>query len=84
VQIGGDINVEGEEAESTYGFNSIAGDVVVEYKLNRAGNYILQGFSKNEYEDIIYGEITKTGVSFIFNKEFFYLKNLFSRTEREN
>jgi translocation and assembly module TamB len=79
VKVGGDINVEGPERQTEQDFNSIAGDVVVEYKLDRNGNYRLKGFNVTEYEDIIDGEVNKTGVSFIYNKDFYKIGNLFKK-----
>jgi hypothetical protein len=78
VQLGGNLNVEGSEYTRSEDMNSIAGDVVLEYKLDREGTYRLRGFNVNEYEDIIDGEVNKTGAAFIFNKDFYSLKNLFN------
>ncbi len=76
VQVGGDINVEGSQQKTPYDFNSIAGDVAIEYKIDKSGTYRLRGFSKSEYEDVIDGEVNATGISFIFNKDFYRLGNL--------
>jgi hypothetical protein len=70
VTVGGNVNVEDPEKESQMDASDIAGDVSVEYKLTPDGTYILKGFNKTEYEDVITGEVTKTGVSVIFNKDF--------------
>ena len=81
VQVGGDINVEGAQQKTPYDFNSLAGDVAIEYKLDEAGIYRLRGFSKSEYEDVIDGEVIATGISFIFNKDFYRLGNIFNKKD---
>ncbi len=79
VQVGGDINVEGTEQKTPFDFNSIAGDLAIEYKLDEAGTFRLRGFSKSEYEDVIDGEVIATGISFIFNKDFYRLNDLLKK-----
>jgi len=78
VQIGGDFNVENPNAgEQKQNLSSIAGDVIVEYRLDEDGTYRIQGFNKTEYEDFFDGEVNKTGAAFIFNKDFYHLNQLF-------
>ena len=85
VRVGGsaDINQRSQNESNASAMNNIAGDVEVEYKLTPDGTYRLLGFRKTEYEDVLDGELRKTGLGVIFNKDFYSFKNLFQR-EKEN
>lgn len=77
VKVGGDFRLEGGQEEQTEA-SSIAGDLLVEYKLEESGTYRLNAFNRREYEGILEGEVNKTGLSFIYNKDFYELKDLFT------
>jgi len=85
VQVGGDFNVENRNTnDQKQGNSNIAGDFVVEYKLDEDGTYRIQGFNKTEYEDFFDGEVNKTGAAFIFNKDFYKLNQLFKSDTTKN
>lgn len=85
LRLGGDINVEGREYSAQQDISTFAGDVIIEYKLDKKGTYRLRGFRKTEYEDLFEGEVHKTGAAFIFNKDFDSLRNLFKqRKDKKN
>ncbi len=81
IRVGGNVNIqEGNPNTTSPGnVNNLAGDVVVEYSLTPDGVYRIQVFKKNEYQDVIEGELNKTGVAFIFNRDFYTFRNLFKR-----
>lgn len=81
LKLGGNVNVEGRENTAQQDISTIAGDFIIEYKLDKKGTYRLRGFRKTEYEDVFEGEVHKTGAAFIFNKDFYKLKNLFKQKE---
>ena len=85
VEIGGSVAVEENRqgSEKSVSTNDLAGDFMIEYKLSKDGTYRLQTFNKTEYEDEIDGEVTKTGISFIFNKNFTRFKELFKRNKKK-
>ncbi len=85
IRVGGNLNIHDNNPNTTApgNVNNLAGDVVVEYSLTPDGVYRIQAFKKNEYQDVIEGELNKTGVAFIFNKDFYTFKNLFSRKTEE-
>ena len=83
LKLGGDFNVEGREYNAQQDISTFAGDVIVEYKLDSKGTYRLRGFRKTEYENLFEGEVHETGAAFIFNRDFYKLKNLFRR-EKDN
>jgi hypothetical protein len=78
LEVGGSMAVE---EPGTRGGNieagDLAGDFRVTYKLSKDGVYRVNVFNKTDYENEIDGEVTKTGVSFIFNKDFTSFRELF-------
>ncbi|MFO7933155.1 MAG: translocation/assembly module TamB domain-containing protein [Bacteroidales bacterium] len=84
VEMGGRVALEEEMEEGrTLEAGDLTGNFSVEYKLTRDGTYRLRAFNRTDYEDEIDGEVTKTGVSFIFRKEFNSFKKLFTRNKEE-
>ncbi|MCB2197227.1 MAG: translocation/assembly module TamB [Bacteroidetes bacterium] len=78
VKLGGDFNVENRSSErQNQNLSNIAGDVIIEYRIDDDGTYRIQGFNKTEYDDFFDGEVNKTGAAFIFNKDFYKLNQLF-------
>jgi translocation and assembly module TamB len=83
VQVGGNVDVEGEKAKQNNA-SEIAGNIVVDYKLTSDGRYKLKGFRKNEYENPLEGELTKTGIGLIFTKDFGRLRDLFRKNSGDD
>jgi len=86
VQVGGNVDVEGEKAKENNA-NEIAGNVLIEYKLTKDARYKLKAFQKSEY-DPIEGELIETGMGLLFTKDYTKLKELFrikeNRKKRSN
>ena len=78
VQVGGTVELEGERATQNQA-NDIASDVIIEYKLTKDGRYRLKGFRKNQYEGLIDGQLTETGVGVVLVREF----NRFFKVKRQ-
>lgn len=83
VQLGGKVNIEGEEQYAN-DMNRLAGDVRVLYDLTGDGRFKLKGFNTTEYENIFEGEITKTGLGIIYNQDIYKLPDLFNQKKKEN
>jgi translocation and assembly module TamB len=83
VQVGGNVDVEGEKAKQNNA-SEIAGNIVVDYKLTSDGRYKLKGFRKNEYENPLEGELTKTGIGLIFTKDFKRFRDLFRKNSGDD
>ncbi len=84
IQVGGNVAVEepggsGGQLEA----GDLSGDFSVEYKLTPDGTYRLKAFNRTDYEDEIDGEVTKTGASFIFGKDFDHFRWLFGRNRED-
>ncbi len=82
VTVGGNIEIEDHEARRTNPGN-LAGDVSVEYLLLEDGSLRLKGYRKDEHADVFEGQITETGLSLIFRRNFNNLNDLFRRREKQ-
>ncbi|HDZ06819.1 hypothetical protein LCGC14_0243510 [marine sediment metagenome] len=83
VTAGSAVDVEGS-ASSTETETPIIGNVTLEYLLSEEGTYRLKGFRRQEYQNIIDGQLIVTGVAFIFDREFNKFSQLFSPIKKEN
>lgn len=77
VTAGSAVDVEGS-SQPGQEETPIIGNVSLEYLLTKDGRYRLRGFRKNEYENIIDGQLIVTGVALIFNREFNRFSQLFN------
>ncbi|WP_157943733.1 MULTISPECIES: translocation/assembly module TamB [Arenibacter] len=77
VTAGSAVDVEGS-AQPGQEETPIIGNVSLEYLLTKDGRYRLRGFRKNEFENIIDGQLIVTGVALIFNREFNRFSQLFN------
>lgn len=82
VTAGSAVDVEGS-ASSSETETPLIGNVTLEYLLSEEGTYRLKGFRKQEYQNIIDGQLIITGVAFIFNREFNKFSQLFSPLKKE-
>ncbi|MBK6966407.1 MAG: translocation/assembly module TamB domain-containing protein [Bacteroidales bacterium] len=76
VQVGGVVDVEGERAKQN-SLSNITTDVDVEYKLTGDGRYRLKGFTHNQYEGAIEGQLVETGVGVAYVRDFNRWKQFF-------
>lgn len=81
VKVAGSFDVEGNERQRNT--SDFAGDVRIEYKLTEDGRYRLVGFRQNEYDNLIQGEISETGVGIIFVRDYNTFKELFKLKDSE-
>ncbi len=83
VTAGSAVDVEGSSSQSQ-GETPIIGNVSLEYLLTENGRYRLRGFRKNEYTNVIDGQLIVTGVALIFNREFNAFSELFNPMEEND
>lgn len=57
--------------------NNLLSDVSIEYMLNNTGTMYVRIFRHTGYESILEGEITQTGVGFVYRKKMDNLKSMF-------
>ncbi|MET7030449.1 translocation/assembly module TamB domain-containing protein [Sediminicola luteus] len=77
VTAGSAVDVEGS-AQPGQEETPIIGNVSLEYLLTKDGRYRLRGFRKNQYTNIIDGQLIVTGIALIFNREFNKFSQLFN------
>lgn len=82
VKVAGNFDLEGQNRKQQ-NLSDFAGDIKVEYKLTEDGRFRLQGFRQNEYDNLLQGEIAKTGVGVIFVRDYNVLKELFKPRIKE-
>ncbi|WP_281542207.1 translocation/assembly module TamB domain-containing protein [Maribacter aestuarii] len=83
VTAGSALDVEGS-ASSEDSATPIIGNVTLEYLLSEEGVYRLKGFRRQEYQNIIDGQLIVTGIAFIFDREFNKFSELFIPVQKEN
>jgi hypothetical protein len=82
-QIGGSIDVEGEQAKKNSA-SEITSDVQIEYKLTEDGRYRLKGFRHNQYEGAIEGQLVETGVGAVFVRDFDKWRNFLRKKKTKD
>jgi len=82
VQVGGVVDVEGAKAKQNSA-SDITTDVTVEYKLTKDGRYRLKGFSHNQYEGAIEGQLVETGIGLMYVRDFNRWKNFFKSKRKK-
>ncbi|MCK0114605.1 translocation/assembly module TamB [Gelidibacter sp. F63206] len=68
VSVGSEVDVQG--SSSTGEETPIIGNVSIEYILTENGRYRLKGFHRNEFENVIDGQVIVSGIALIFTQEF--------------
>ncbi|MGC1516252.1 MAG: translocation/assembly module TamB domain-containing protein, partial [Maribacter sp.] len=82
VTAGSAVDVEGNAAPGATA-TPLIGNVTLEYLLSEAGTYRLKGFRKQEYQNVIDGQLIVTGIAFIINREFNKFSQLFRPSKRD-
>ncbi|MCF8400501.1 MAG: translocation/assembly module TamB [Bacteroidales bacterium] len=82
VRVGGNVELESAEYREETGFDDIAGDIVLVYKLTESGIYRVKAFRLSEYEQFE-GSIIESGAALIFTKSFDTLKGFFKARNKE-
>ncbi len=82
VTAGSAVDVEGS-AQPGMENAPIIGNISLEYLLTENGQYRLKGFQKNEFQNIIDGQLIVTGIALIFNREFNRFSELFAPIKEE-
>jgi hypothetical protein len=82
VQVGGAVDVEGVRAKEN-SVSEIASDITVEYKLTKDGRYRLKGFTHNQYEGVIEGQLVETGIGVKYVRDFNKWKDFFRKPKEQ-
>lgn len=81
IVVGGNYTTDAD-ADENFAQNLIA-DISFEYMLNRSGSMYVRLFRHTGYESILEGEITQTGVGFVYKKKLRQLKDMFRFLKRK-
>lgn len=76
IVVGGNYTTDAE-ADENFAQNLIA-DISFEYMLNKAGTMYVRLFRHTGYESILEGEITQTGVGFVYKKKIGRISDIFN------
>lgn len=81
LSVGSEIDIQGSnpEGEST----PVIGNVSIEYLLTEDGKFRLKGFRRNQYENVIDGQLIINGIALIFSREFNKYSELWKREIKE-
>lgn len=74
VRVGSDVDIAGNNPTGEQ--TPLIGNVSLEYKLSEDGRYLLRGFRKSEFENVIDGQTIISGVALIFTQEFNQFREL--------
>ncbi|MEM8893778.1 MAG: translocation/assembly module TamB domain-containing protein, partial [Bacteroidota bacterium] len=77
ISVGNSVDIDGQSRQT----NEWVDDIGIEYLLTEDGRYRVKGFQKNSFEDLVEGQVTITGLSLLFSKEFNEFRNIFNSTE---
>lgn len=83
--VGGNYSTDADADENLS--QNLINDISIEYMLNKPGSMYVRIFRHTGYESILEGEVTQTGVGFVFKKKLNSLRNIFGRkpkTDSEN
>ncbi|WP_231563205.1 translocation/assembly module TamB [Salegentibacter sp. Hel_I_6] len=69
VSVGSEVDVQGDRRPNEEA-SPVIGNVSIEYLLTENGRFRLKGFRRNEFENIIDGQLIVSGIAFIFTREF--------------
>jgi hypothetical protein len=75
IVVGGNYSTDAD-ADENFSQNLI-NDISFEYMLNRSGSMYVRLFRHTGYESILEGEVTQTGVGFVYKRKLNSLRDLF-------
>ena len=82
IVVGGNYSTD-PDADENFAQNLIA-DISFEYMLNKAGTMYVRIFRHTGYESILEGEITQTGVGFVYRKKIQRIADIFGFLRRHH
>ncbi len=75
IVVGGNYSTDANTDENFS--ENLINDISFEYLLNRKGTMIVRVFRHQDFESIVEGEVTQTGVGFVYRRKIHNLKQLF-------
>lgn len=81
VVVGGNYSTDADPNENLA--QNLINDISIEYLLNKSGSMYVRLFRHTGYESILEGEVTQTGVGFVYKRKLRTLRNLFNLHRRQ-
>lgn len=78
VSVGGKVSAGGDPNQNAA--ENLVDDISLEYQLTRRDNMYIKVFRETDFESILEGEVTETGVGFVVRKKIIKLRDLFKLT----
>jgi translocation and assembly module TamB len=82
VTLGNDFELESANPNTNQNSSLMPGNIAADYQLTESGRYKVRIFRRNNFEDIVTGYVTETGLSFIVTAEYNRFRNLFINRRR--
>jgi len=82
VSVGSEVDIQGS-SQNPDEQNPVIGNVSIEYLLTENGRFRLKGFRRNQFENVIDGQLIVNGIALIFTREFNEFKELFAKAVQE-
>lgn len=82
IVVGGNYSTDADSDENFS--QNLINDISFEYMLNRSGSMYVRIFRHVGYESILEGEVTQTGVGFVYKRKIHSLKDLFRSSRRQD
>lgn len=76
VRIGSTIALE-DNKQAAQNSQEVMTNLTVEYKITPEGTYRIKAFRTTDLEDIVVGEVTRTGIGILYQKDFNRIRNIF-------
>lgn len=80
--VGGNYSTDDSNTDASIA-NNLLSDVSIEYTLNKSGSMYVRIFRHTGYESILEGEITQTGVGFVYRRKMSSLRSMFRFRRRK-
>ena len=77
IVIGGEVN-SGDRPDRSAGNETFINNVSLEWRLNDSGNRYIRIFYDKNYQSLLEGEITETGIGYVYKRKLGSLKDLFT------
>lgn len=82
VNVGSNFELEGPR-QNNQNASQIASDVSVDYQLTRDGRYTIRAYRKNQYQDIVIGQVIENGVTFVFAIDYDNFREFFAKPKKD-
>jgi len=79
--VGGNYNMDADNDENLQ--QNLINDISFEYLLNQSGTMVIRIFRHTGFESILEGEVTQTGVGFVYKRKLGSLRDIFRRSRKK-